>query len=189
MNCNKTQIIFLIANLIANRKITVGTIIDIEKIVENCPKCSKEEIIEVLECFVKEGLLTKTNTYICKNDEHYFTPSKQELEEGYLCFRCCDVGLDEEDCYIEPDELQQRLIGTTYRINDSIPTNVLTAKSLYMIGDIEKAVAVLAPIIKDLAKTDKNPKNIAEKIAPYLSSMSSAAVIADKITPFIQMFV
>ena len=188
MQCDKTQLTFLISNLILNREVTVGNIIDVDKILQQCQNCKKDDIESILECFVENKLLIKTPTYICKNEEHHFTPQEED-SDGYLCYKCLDKGLDEEECFLDKDEFGSHLVKNTYRVNTHENPQIWQAKSLYMIGDVEKAITILYPLIKDEISTENNPKSIAEKISPYFGIAGSTATIADKIMPAVEMFI
>lgn len=184
MKCNKTYLTFLISNLILNGEVRNGSIIKLDKIKEICPQCNEKEIIEILDCFVEYNLLTKTDTYFCKNG-HIFTPKLETFEIGFTCSKCLDKGFDEDEIYIGPEELEKYYSHTTYRINSKENPEIWKAKSYFMIGDIEKALATLYPLIKDEIKDNKDKKSIAEKIAPYFTIGNAGTNIIDKLLPYI----
>ena len=180
MKCNKTYLTFLISNLILNGEIRNGSIIELNKIMEFCPKCNEKDIKEILDCFVEYNLLIKTDTYFCKNG-HLFMPKKNNFEIGFTCQKCLDEGFEEDDIYIEIEELEEYYSHTTYRINTKENPEVWKAKSYFMIGDIEKAIATLYPIIKDEIKDKTDKKSIIEAINPYINIANMGANILDKI--------
>jgi len=184
MKCNKTYLIFLISNLILNGNVRNGSIIELEKIKEFCPQCDEKEIKEILDCFVEYNLLIKTDTYFCKN-RHVFIPKQENFKVGFTCSKCLDEGFDEDDIYIEPEELEKYYSHTTYRINTKENPEIWKAKSYFMIGDIEKALATLIPVIKDELKDTKDKKSIIEKISPYFTIGNAGTNIADKLLPHI----
>jgi hypothetical protein len=187
MKCSKTYLTFLIANLILNGEARNGSIIKIDKIKEFCPQCDENEIKEILDCFVEYNLLIKTDTYFCKNN-HIFTPKKEDFEIGFSCPKCLEEGFNEDEIYITPEEIKKYYSHSTYRINSKENPEIWKAKSYFMIGDIEKAIATLYPIIKDEIKDKKDKKSIIEKIAPYFTIGNAGTNIVDKLLPYIDKF-
>jgi len=173
MNCNKTYLIFLIANLLQNEKVTNGSIIKIDKIKEFCKECTEKDIIEILECFVQQQLVIKTKEYNCKNG-HIFTLNNKN---SYECDKCIAENLDEEEYYIDESELDNYFIRDIYRINKNNDKEIWEAKSLYLMGDIEKAILMLKPYLKEEDKTNK--QNLIEKIAMYLDISVNASSVTN----------
>jgi hypothetical protein len=184
MKCNKTYLTFLISNLILNGEARNGSIIKIEKIKEICHQCNEKEIKAILDCFVEYDLLIKTDTYFCKRG-HVFVPKQETFEIGFTCSKCLDEGFEEDEVYIEPEELKNYYSHSTYRINSKENTEIWKAKSYFMIGDIEKALVTLYPLIEDKIKDTKDKKSIIDKIVPYFTIGNAGTNIGDKLLPYI----
>jgi len=114
--------------------------------------------------------------------------NKEDLKIGFTCPKCLDEGFEEDKIYIEPKELKNHYSYSTYRINSKENPEIWKAKSYFMIGDIEKALATLYPLIKDEIKDNKDKKSIVEKIAPYFTIGNAGTNIIDKLLPHIDKF-
>ncbi len=129
---------FLISSLIINHKVTNGSIIQIDKISNYFPDLKKNDIEEILKCFVSEKLIIEQKHYQCKNG-HDFTPKKQDYEYGYDCLDCASENIDEEDRFIESHDLEKYFCKSTYKIN-KINQDVWNAISYTLNGDYNNAV-------------------------------------------------
>lgn len=185
--CNNAHLSFLISNLILNGEVTQGSIIDVAHIKDFCEHCSEEEIISALDCFYKYDLVNRADTYRCKDNAHTFIPTSDDLETGYLCSECINSGIDEDDTFIAPHEFNQYKDSVTYRATNFSDRDIWTARSYYVSNDFDKAVSIIYNTHHEELKDIKDSKTLAEKISPYISSVSGSAVVTDKILPAVEM--
>lgn len=175
MECVKTKIIFIVSNLIFNQKVTNGTIIQIQKIIEYCPELKEEDIRIILQCFIKEGMIVEQKQYQCK-ENHTFTPSKDNYEFGYDCLECAALDIDEEERFIEPENLEDYFLFSTYKIN-KLNQDVWNARSYALSGDYKSAAESVHKVLleenKDFDKLEKKDK--IEKISQIFSITSDSS--------------
>jgi len=138
---------FLVSSLIINQKVTNGSIVKIDKILEYCPDFREEDITGILKCFVEEGLIKEHKHYQCK-EGHDFTPKKQDYELGYSCLSCAEQDMDEEERYIDPDDLENFFSFSTYRVN-KLNQDIWNARSHALNGDYSNAARFAYHALKE----------------------------------------
>lgn len=179
MECIKTKIIFLVSNLIFNQKVTNGSIIRIDKITEYYPSLKQEDIKLILECFINEGMIYEQKHFQCK-EGHIFSPNKDNYEFGYDCLECAHLDIDEDERFIQPEDLKNYYLFSTYKIN-KLNQDVWNVRSYSLSGDYESASVYARKILleenKDFDKLEKKDK--LEKISQIftISSESSNLLI------------
>jgi len=185
--CNNAHLSFLISNLILNGKITTGSIINVEHIKDFCSNCTDEDIINALNCFNSYHLVNKATVYKCKDNIHTFIPTDNELKNGYLCHKCIEAGIDEDETFISPNEFIDYKESVTYRATNFSDQEIWTARSYYISNDFNKAVSTIYKAYNEEFKDIKDTKTLAEKIAPYISSVAGSATVVEKILPAVEM--
>ncbi len=156
-------------------------------------KWEAKRIIE--EAIEKKILLDKHKDLKPEEIIATFEPTLLEyLHSIYSYDNHCSIKIykimkDEKEKILEKikqdEELKTYYSHSTYRINLAKNPEIWKAKSYFMIGDIEKAIAILYPLIKDEIKNNKDKKSIAEKIAPYFTIGNAGTNIIDKLLPYI----
>ncbi|MFW0703405.1 hypothetical protein ACN09M_10380 [Aliarcobacter butzleri] len=162
--CKNIELTFLITSLIQNQEALNGAIIDKNKIHDYNPEYSIEDIESVLDCFVDNELLVKSNLFSCYND-HFFNLDSSELEYDYHCIECENNGY--EDYVIEKELLSEQFISTSYRIH-KFNNSIWKAKALYISNNTDEAIKTMYDAIK---KEDKEFSNLSsEKKIEKISS-------------------
>lgn len=78
--------------------------------------------------------------------------------------------------------------SVTYRAMNFSDNDVWTARSYYIANKFDQAVKIIYKANENELKNIKEPKALAEKIAPYISSTSGSITIVEKILPAVEMF-
>ncbi len=167
-----------------SKRATTGNIVDTEKIKKYCPDCDVDEIKKILDCFVDEGMLVKTNTYLCRNG-HYFVPKKIDFNEGYDCFECAKEDIGEDERFIDQEELEDCFVASTYRISNKADIDIFQAKAYMLAGDLENAIKIALKAYKDIEKENATKEGAMEKIKEWLPVASGGTIVADKISTLV----
>ena len=186
MNCNQANLIFLVSTLISNHSVLTGGIVDPKKIVKYCSGCSESDITDILDCFVSNGLLFKTDTYHCVND-HFFTPTKEEIDTGYECYKCFEQGESEEVSYIDAPHIKEHYLYSTYRVDTKINKDIWTANAYAIGGDIENSVRILLKVLKEEEGETLDKKVAIEKIRGWISLGNASTSLAEKIVEYVNV--
>lgn len=179
MECQKTKIIFLVSNLIFNQKVTNGSIIRIDKIISYYPDLNENDVKMILNCFISEGMISEQKHFQCKNN-HSFTPTKDNYELGYDCPECAQLNIDEDERFIQPEDLKNYYLFSTYKIN-KLNQDIWNVRSYSLSGDYQSAAVYAKKILleenKDFDKLEKKDK--LERISQIftISSESSNLLI------------
>lgn len=160
MECTKTKIIFLVSNLIFNQKVTNGSIIKIDKILDYYPDLEAEDVKNILGCFIHEKMISEQKHFQCK-EGHTFTPNKDNYDFGYDCLECASLGIEEEERFISSENLENFYLFSTYKIN-KLNQDVWNARSYALSGDYKSAAMSAHKILieenKDFDKLEKKDK-------------------------------
>ncbi len=175
----------MLSSLILTNRATTGSIVDFKKIESYCPECDPKEIQEILDCFVEEGMLRRSETFVCRNG-HYFTPSDQERDLGYDCPKCAEMDIHEDDRYIDADEMDECYVYTTYRISSETDIDIFQAKAFLMAGDVENAVRIAIKAYREEAGDSATKEGALQKIKEWLPIAGSGTVVADKLPSIVE---